>query len=212
MRALTNQRKDRFMADAILDAHAARCTKCGITKEITEFQKRKDRSCGHRRECKRCVMEYTKTWRVGKEELIRGYSLSYWERHPERRYAYAKDPSLKEARREYQKKYYEKNRAAIIQKVLERLKNNPSKDAARSQFRNAIKRNAIPAWANMKNIEALYQKASELTSSSGVKWHVDHIVPLKSSLVCGLHVESNLQVITATENIKKGNRRWPDMP
>ena len=46
----------------------------------------------------------------------------------------------------------------------------------------------------------------------GFKWEVDHIVPLQSKLVCGLHVHNNLQVITALENIKKHNKVWPDMP
>jgi 5-methylcytosine-specific restriction endonuclease McrA len=45
-----------------------------------------------------------------------------------------------------------------------------------------------------------------------VKHEVDHIVPLKSPLVCGLHVEHNLQVIPATQNRRKHNRVWPDMP
>lgn len=38
------------------------------------------------------------------------------------------------------------------------------------------------------------------------------IVPLKSALVCGLHVEHNLQVIPKTENLKKFNSVWPGMP
>jgi hypothetical protein len=41
---------------------------------------------------------------------------------------------------------------------------------------------------------------------------VDHIIPLKSDFVCGLHCHTNLRVITAEENKAKNNRYWPDMP
>jgi hypothetical protein len=42
--------------------------------------------------------------------------------------------------------------------------------------------------------------------------HVDHIVPLVSKFVCGLHCEANLQLLPGPENQRKGNRVWPDMP
>lgn len=49
-------------------------------------------------------------------------------------------------------------------------------------------------------------------SSTGIEWQVDHIVPLQSEFVCGLHNEFNLRVISQSENSSKKNRYWPDMP
>ena len=45
-----------------------------------------------------------------------------------------------------------------------------------------------------------------LNKNTAEKWHVDHIVPLQGKNVCGLHVEYNLKVIPAIDNLKKSNR------
>jgi hypothetical protein len=71
---------------------------------------------------------------------------------------------------------------------------------------------ATPAWANKFFITEAYHLAKLREKICGGKWHVDHIVPLKSAIVCGLHVENNLRVIPGAENSVKGNRHWPDMP
>lgn len=76
--------------------------------------------------------------------------------------------------------------------------------------KKAAMRQAMPPWADTARIQSVYDLAHELTQSTGVKHHVDHIVPLISKRVCGLHVPANLRVVPATENLRKGNRWWPD--
>ena len=91
-------------------------------------------------------------------------------------------------------------------------KAHPEVQNALNSKRRAAKINATPSWANLFFIEEAYDLARLRSQATGFKWHVDHIVPLRSKKVCGLHVEANLRVIPATHNIAKGNRHWPDMP
>ncbi len=41
---------------------------------------------------------------------------------------------------------------------------------------------------------------------TGVPHDVDHVIPLQSDVVCGLHVESNLRVILSRDNKIKSNK------
>lgn len=79
----------------------------------------------------------------------------------------------------------------------------------------ARKRKAHPTWLDefeLFVIEEVYALAAQRTKLLGIDFEVDHIVPLKSDIVCGLHCKDNLQILTASENSRKSNRYWPDMP
>ena len=88
----------------------------------------------------------------------------------------------------------------------------PHKELAKSAKRRASKKQAVPAWMDKSAVEAIYEKARRFTEITGEPFHVDHIVPLTSDIVCGLHWEGNLQVLPGAENLSKANRVWPDMP
>lgn len=81
----------------------------------------------------------------------------------------------------------------------------PAKRAANCSRCRARKLQATPSWANKDLIEVFYIKAKLMERLTGEKYHVDHVIPLKGKNVCGLHVENNLQVITAKANLQKFN-------
>ena len=79
---------------------------------------------------------------------------------------------------------------------------------AKMARRNAQKRNAMPPWADPVAIAAIYQEAARVSEATGIPHQVDHVVPITHPLICGLHVEGNLQILTAEANSRKGNK-WP---
>lgn len=64
---------------------------------------------------------------------------------------------------------------------------------------------ATPEWADFEKIRAIYDEAARLSWLTGIEHTVDHVVPLRHPLVCGLHNHFNLQVLPRYLNDKKGN-------
>lgn len=85
-------------------------------------------------------------------------------------------------------------------------KRNPEKRAIWARERKILEGRALPRWADRKALHAIYVTARQLTKETGVDYHVDHVIPLRGKNVCGLHVETNLRVITGHENRVKFNK------
>lgn len=108
---------------------------------------------------------------------------------------------------------HNKRQAAYARAVRLSRIHSPQAEARRKMIRAWYSRNrqdvltqATPVWANVQEIGRLYLEAARLTKETGIAHHVDHEVPLRHGLVCGLHVTANLRVITAEENLRKNNR------
>lgn len=71
---------------------------------------------------------------------------------------------------------------------------------------------AYCVWSDIDEVVRIYVACAILNELGWGRYRVDHIVPLSSRLVCGLHTHTNLQVITCRENQVKGNHFWPNMP
>jgi hypothetical protein len=54
-------------------------------------------------------------------------------------------------------------------------------------------------------IAAFYVRAAEMSRASGIPHEVDHIIPLRGRAVSGLHVHTNLQILSRTQNRAKQN-------
>jgi 5-methylcytosine-specific restriction endonuclease McrA len=119
------------------------------------------------------------------------------------------------------KRYYERNREAVIARAQTRpaeAKNaykkkhkhdNPDYYKELTNARRRRFRQATPKWLSAEQkleIRLKYRLAIELSRRLGVPHAVDHSVPLQGEEVCGLHVPWNMEVITQEQNLKKSNK------
>ena len=199
------------------------CKACGELKPITEF-----RLCGGGRwrdtYCIPCANALSlKRAKDNPEQVNRRNRL--WRRNnPERvraqtrRRYYADHERTKWQKRRWHfqnrdrmREYYKQHRLDNLERWNQNARRYKQSAKGRAVItayanrRRTTKENAMPAWADEIAIKKIYMKAAKLRQR-GIDVHVDHIVPLHHKKVCGLHCESNLQIISAAENVRKSNK------
>lgn len=202
------------------------CTGCLEEKPLTLFSKNKATHDGYQRRCKSCLYAY-ETSPAGKASSKK-YRQS--EKGKKKNARFASSPNGKAAQKKYlstPKGHASRSGVAArhrakpeTQAYMRAYAALPSRKAYKAKWDKnhkpilsfyamryvSMKLLAMPRWVNKDDFLPFYKKARELTTTTGIEHHVDHIVPLRGGNVCGLHVPYNLQVITKSENSKKSNR------
>ena len=184
------------------------CYKCQQEKPLESFTKNKSKKDGLATECKPCKKSLDKTYFEKNSVKIRAAVAKYRELNKEKSRESIKKSILKkeEKYKELKKQWRELNAEKMKFYKQKYKKSNLSKVRESSASYRSFKLNAIPSWIDKTKILCLYSVANMLNKYGTENYHVDHIVPLRHKLVCGLHTYENLRVITAKENLLKSNK------
>lgn len=157
------------------------CTKCKLSKDFSAYGKHSLGKAGLHPQCKPCANASARQ----SKQKYRSQRLA-----AQRQYA-ADFPELKK-----------------LSNARWRANNRGTYNAIAGKY-IASKRQAVPVWLTQDQkaeIKEIYQLAQDLAWLGNEPLHVDHIVPLRGKEVCGLHVPWNLQIISRSANVRKGNR------
>jgi len=162
------------------------CTKCAAQKPYADFYRQKMNSKdGYQSHCKAC------------DNLRK----SVWDsKNPDKAKEYAKKADANK---------YLKNKEAISKRNKLWKVSNPGLLQSIDAKRRASRMQRTPKWLSDEDvlrIKCRYSVAAMLNKYGVQRWHVDHIIPLQGKTVSGLHVPTNLKVVTEAENLSKGNK------
>jgi hypothetical protein len=167
-----------------------------------------------------------KEYRIKNKDKVKEWSIRYREKYNDKikkyREKYQKDNRERllankklfyANNKDKRRRYLYNNRDRILKVSQAYRKNNKQKvdemnKVCGANYR-AKKKNATVSYSSKNAIRIIYRTASILSKMIGREMQVDHIVPLTNKLVCGLHHEGNLQIISKERNLRKSNKFEP---
>jgi len=196
------------------------------TCRVCRVKAQNDRRLANIEESRKKTREYLREWRAKNPEKQAAINKKYDEKNRDKRSAYAKQyrkdnpekvkelfeswakdnpEKIKEYAKKATKAWHERN----PEYLKEHYKANKERYVAARARRRAAQDSATPTWLTAIDkamIQEMYDVSEARYIQTGIKHHVDHIVPINGKGVAGMHVPWNLQVITAQENLSKGWR------
>jgi len=183
--AVTSSSEVGIIQDCNASSLEKNCTKCSKNKPISNFHNDRSRKDGKFPHCKECRSNETKEYNKNNSEAIKKYHKEYYEKN-------------KEVISEKEKIKYPKKK----QKVLARIKAWRKTDSGKaSRASEHAKRRSAEKNITSKEEQSLIKELYTLAQLFDM--HVDHYIPLSKG---GDHSLSNLQILSAEENLKKGSK------
>lgn len=216
--------------------NSKQCFRCKSTLPMSAFPKNKSKKDGYSGDCKNCRNEWFRRYKADRPDVVKANAARTYNnnnvRDPSRaarataiingdtfyhgkqckrcggtlKYTKAKQCVACYKARKSSAPYLEKARAA----QNERRKNDGGAYAKRMRETNRSRQSNFDLHKRLLSADDL-KKIRLFYEGCPHGMQVDHIVPIKSQMVCGLHVPWNLQYLADAENKSKGNRWWPDM-
>lgn len=184
--------------------HLRICKRCNLKAytiiDLELFVYSADSKYKRRLLCRSChsINTSTQSKSLEQQRNIKNYKAAYYINNKEQIQSKYKD-------------YYKSNNETIRHASKSWKLANMSLVAANNANRKALKLQQTPILTNKDKLtmKRIYRTSSILSNITGVKRHVDHIIPLSLG---GLHHPTNLQIITAEANLNKGNSLPTNIP
>jgi hypothetical protein len=197
------------------------CTKCGVEKKLTDFNKMSKVKCGVRSYCRECQTIDSKKYRIENKVKIKEYNTKWNKENQEYYKKYFEEYYIinYETEKERKLKWYRDN-LEYFNNYQKKRKKEDILFKLKTDMRNSV--NRYLKYRSQKTFDIVgcdpqflkEHLENQFTDGMGWdnrgEWHIDHIIPLSSAKtedeIYKLCHYTNLQPLWAKDNLKKSNK------